>query len=72
MKHTQAKSHDFKRLLGDIPSSDGNHLVERKHGTVWSCTTYITATSQRLSFEPKYMYALQVGLTSPLELVSVP
>ena len=28
MKHTQAKSHDFKRLLGDIPSSDGNHLVE--------------------------------------------
>jgi len=30
-EHTQAKSHDSKRLSGDIPSSDGNHLyVEQK------------------------------------------
>ena len=52
-----------------IPSSDVNHLVERKDGTIWSCTAYITAIPQRLSFEPGYV--LQVGLTYPLELVSI-
>jgi len=43
--------------------------VEQKDGTIWSCTAYITAIPQRLSFEPGYV--LQVGLTSPLELVSI-
>ena len=35
-------------------------------------TNYITATSLWLSFEPKYIYVLRVGLTSPLELVRFP
>ena len=33
--------------------------MERKDGTIWSCTAYITAIPQRLSFEPGYV--LQVG-----------
>ena len=40
--------------------------MERKDGTIWSCTAYITAIPQRLSFEPGYI--LQAGLTSPLNL----
>jgi len=32
-----------------------------KGSTIWSCTAYITATPQQLSFEPGYV--LQVGLT---------
>jgi len=41
--------------------------VKRKDGTIWSFTAYITAIPQRFSFEPGYV--LQVGLTSPLELL---
>ena len=72
MKHTQAKSHDSERLQSDGRENTQqwrDHLVERKDGTIWSCTAYITAIPQRLSFEPGY--ALQVGLTFPLELVSI-
>jgi len=43
--------------------------VEQKDSIIWSSTTYIIAIPQRLSFEPGYF--LQVGLTSPLELVLV-
>ena len=43
--------------------------MEQKDGTIWSFITYITAISQRLSFEPGYV--LEVGLTYPLELVLV-
>ena len=38
-----------------------------KDGTIWSCTAYIIAIPQRLSFEPRYV--LQVGLSFPLELL---
>ena len=72
MKHTQAKSHDPERLQSDGRENAQqwrNHLVERKDGTIWSCSAYITAIPQRLSFEPRYV--LQVGLTSPLELSSI-
>ena len=41
----------------------------QKDSIIWSSTTYITAIPQQLSFEPGYF--LQVGLTSPLELVLV-
>jgi len=51
-----------------IPSSDAI-LSWSEDGTIWSCTVYITAIPQRLSFESGYI--LQVGLTSPLELVSI-
>ena len=64
--------HDSKRQQSDRPKNtqwSRNHLMERKDGTIWSCTAYITAIPQRLSFEPGYV--LQVGLTSPLELVSI-
>ena len=44
--------------------------MEQKDGTIWSCIVYITAIPQQLSFEPGYV--LEVGLTSPLELVLVP
>ena len=74
MKHTQAKSHDSKRQQSDRPKNtqwSRNHLLERKDGTIWSCTAYITAIPQRLSFEVQPGYVLQVGLTSPLELVSI-
>ena len=43
--------------------------MEQEDGTIWSCTAYITAIPLQLSFEPGYV--LQVGLTSPLELVSI-
>ena len=69
MKHTQAKSHDSERLQSDRRENTQqwhNHLMERKDGTIWSCTAYITAIPQRLSFEPGYI--LQAGLTSPLNL----
>jgi len=72
MKHTQAKSHDFERLQSDgreYTQHRRNHLMERKDSTIWSCSAYITAIPQRLSFEPGYV--LQVELTSPLELVSI-
>ena len=72
MKHTQAKSHNSERLQSDVRENTQqwrNPPVERKDGTIWSCTTYITAMPQRLSFEPGYV--LQVGRTSPLELVSI-
>ena len=72
MKHTQAKSHDSERLQSDKHKNTQqwrNHLVEQKDGTIWSCIAYITAIPQRLSFEPGYV--LQVGLTYPLELVSI-
>ena len=71
MKHTQDKRHDSERLQSDGRENTkqwSNHLEERKDGTIWSCTAYISAIPQRLSFEPGYV--LQVGLTSPLELVS--
>ena len=71
-KHTQAKRHDSERLKSDGCENTQqwrNHLVERKDGTIWSCTAYITAIPQWLSFEPGYV--LQVGLTSPLELASI-
>jgi len=29
--------------------------MERKDGTIWSCTAYITAIPQQLSFEPGYV-----------------
>ena len=64
MKHTQAKSHNSERLQihrRENTQQWCNHLVER--------SAYITAIPQRLSFEPGYI--LQVGLASPLELVSV-
>ena len=70
MKHTQAKSHDSKRLQSDKREKTQqwcNYLMERKDGTIWSCTAYIIAISQWLSFEPGYV--LQVRITSPLELV---
>ena len=35
--------------------------MDRKDGTIWSFTAYITAFPQRLIFEPRYV--LQVGLT---------
>ena len=72
MKHTQHKSHDSERLQSDGRENTQqlrNPLVEQKDGTIWSCTAYITAIPQRLSFE--HGYVLQVGLTSPLELVSI-
>jgi len=72
MKHTQAKSHYSERLQSDRRENTQqwrNHLVERKDGTICSCTAYITAIPQRLSFEPGYV--LQVGLTFPLELISI-
>ena len=72
MKHTQAKSHDSNRLQSDMCENTQqwhNHLVEQKDSTIWSCTAHITAIPQRLSFEPGYV--LLVGLTSPLELVSI-
>ena len=72
MKHTQAKSHDSERLQSDGRENTQqlrNPLVERKVGTIWSCTAYITAIPQRLSFEPGYV--LQVGHTSPLELLLI-
>ena len=53
MKHTQAKSHDSKRLRSDKRENTQqwcNHLMEQ-NGTIWSCTAYITAIPQRLSFE---------------------
>jgi len=40
--------------------------MEQKDGIIWSCTAYITAIPQWLSFEPGYV--LQVRITSPLEL----
>jgi len=72
MKHTQAKSHNSKSLLSDKCENTQrwcNHLVEWKDSTIWSSIAYITVIPQQLSF--KHGYLLQVGLTSPLELVSV-
>jgi len=72
MKHTQAKSHDSERLPSDGHENTQQWrklLVERKDGTIWSCTAYITAIPQWLSFEPGYV--LQVGHTSPLELLPI-
>ena len=67
MKPIHAKSNDSKRLVSDKHENAQqwcNHLVEQKDGTIWSCTTYITAIPQQLGFEPGYV--LQAGLTSPL------
>jgi len=72
IKHTQPKSHNSERLQSDGHENTQqwhNHLMERKDGTIWSCTAHITAIPQRLSFKPGYI--LQVGLTSPLELVLI-
>jgi len=72
IKHTHTKSHDSKELLSDkyeINSQSHNHLVERKDGTIGSCTACIIAIPKWLSFKPGYV--LQEGLTSPSELVSV-
>ena len=72
MKNPQAKTHDSKRLQSDKRENIQqwrDHLVEWKDGTIWSCTAYITAIPERLSFEPGYV--LQVGLNSSLELVSI-
>ena len=72
MKHTQAKSHDFKGLLSDKCENTRqwcNLLVEWKYSTIWSCTACITAIPHQLSFELRYV--LQVGPTSSLEVVSV-
>jgi len=55
MKYTQAKSHDSERLHNDrreYTQQWCNHLQERKDGTIWSFTAYITVIPQRLSFEP--------------------
>jgi len=38
-----------------------------KAGTIWSCTAYISAISQWLSFNLGYVF--QVGLAFPLQLV---
>ena len=70
MEHPLATRQDSERLLSDKHENTWqwrNYLVEWKDGTIWSCSAYITAIPQWLSFKPGY--ALQVGLTSPLELV---
>jgi len=48
MKHTQAKSHNSERLQSNRRENTQhwhNHLVERKDGTIWSCTAYISHPS---------------------------
>ena len=67
MKHTQAKSHDLKRLLSD--KRESTEEWQSSHGAKKMALfgiSYITSILQRLSFKPEYV--LQVGLTSPWNL----